>query len=69
MDGASRGVISWGRGLGLLSLTSSHSCRSHRSGVRCYRGKSTGGIVWRGFWKAGNDFGTAREVLWSFEGR
>jgi len=37
--------------------------------VRCYSGKSMGGIVWRGFWEARNNFGAAREVLRSFEGR
>ena len=69
MDGASGGVISWSRGLGLLGLASGHGCRSDRSGVRCYRGKSTGGIVWRGFREARNDFGAAREVMKSSEGR
>jgi len=69
MDGASSGVISWGRGLGFLSLASGHGCKSDSSGVRCYRGKSTRGIVWRGFWEARNNFGAAREVLRSSEGR
>jgi len=67
--GGSGGVISWGRGLGFLGLASSHGCRSDSSGVRCYRGKSTGGIVWRGFWEARNNFGAAREVLRSSEAR
>jgi len=62
-------VISWGMGLGLLCLASGYGCRSDRSGVRCYRGKSMGGIVWRGFWETGNNFEATRQVLRSSEGR
>jgi len=69
MDGASGGVISWDRRMGLLGLAPGHGCRSDRDGVRCYRGKLTGGIVWHGFGEARNDFGAAGEVLKSFEGR
>jgi len=68
MYGASRGVISYRRGSGLFGLASGHGYRSDRSGVRCYRGHSMGGIVWRCSWEDRNNFGAGREVLRSSEG-